>query len=66
MTSDLFGVDTLYNSSTQELRRRLTFLEGRVALGDATKAERQEYEQLRSELTSSPVSRVRELGDDDQ
>lgn len=66
VTSELFGVDTLYTSSTQDLRKRLSHLEGQKALGLTSPTDENEYEQLRNELTSSPVSRVFELGDGDQ
>jgi energy-coupling factor transporter ATP-binding protein EcfA2 len=66
VTSELFGVDTLYESNTRQMRHRLAFLEGKLALGQASDGEEEEYRRLRTELASSPLSRVRELGEADQ
>jgi hypothetical protein len=66
VTSELFGLESLYQDTTRELRQRLTTLEGRIALGEANPEEEVEYERLRRELTSSPFSRVQELGSEDQ
>jgi hypothetical protein len=66
VTSELFGVDSLYQVATRQLRDRLTELEGRVALGEASPGEVDEHRRLRDELASSPLSRVRELGSGDE
>jgi hypothetical protein len=66
VTSELFGVDSLYQDTTRTLRRALTDLEGTIALGNASRADITEYERLRSELASSPLSRVGELSEDEQ
>jgi hypothetical protein len=65
VASELFGVDSLYQESTRAMRRTLTSLETSIALGNANKEEKGEYERLRAELTSSPLSRVAELSDDE-
>lgn len=65
VASELFGVDSLYQENTRRMRRTLTSLEANIALGQASQEERREYEQLRAELTSSPLSRVAELSQDE-
>jgi hypothetical protein len=63
--SELFGIDSLYQETTRRMRRALTSLEANIALGRASQEDRREYERLRAELTSSPLSRVAELSEDE-
>lgn len=65
VASELFGIDSLYQESTRRLRRALTSVEANIALGHASQEDRREYERLRAELTSSPLSRVGELSEDE-
>jgi len=65
VASELFGIDSLYQEDTRRMRRALTSLEANIALGRASQDDRKEYERLRAELTSSPLSRVAELSQDE-
>jgi len=58
--SDLFELDTPYSERAQELRRELVRLETAVLQGRASEQEKQRYQQLQDQLTSSPVARVEE------
>ncbi|WP_242582395.1 AAA family ATPase [Amycolatopsis sp. 195334CR] len=59
--SELFGLDTAYSDQAQELRKELVELEVAVLSGDASRGQRIRYGMLKDLLTSSPVTRVREI-----
>ena len=59
--SELFGVDTIFSTKAEVLRRRLSELEPRVINGSATPDEKAEYRSISHTLTSSLSTRVDEV-----
>lgn len=59
--SELFGVDTVFSSRADELRRRLSELEPKLINGTATEDEAAEYRSISNTLTSSLSTRVDEV-----
>jgi hypothetical protein len=62
--SELFGVDSVFSPDTNAMRGELAAIEKRIALGEATDAQRERRETLRLELNSSPLGRALELRDE--
>jgi energy-coupling factor transporter ATP-binding protein EcfA2 len=60
--SELFGIDTTYSESAQRLRRELVALEVKVIKGTADEVEIARFRKLKEKLTSSTLTRSRELG----
>ncbi|MGV9565384.1 AAA family ATPase [Streptomyces sp. NPDC003480] len=59
--SELFGIDTPYSESAQELRRELVQLESSLIQGEMSDRTLSRIRKLKRELSSSPVSRVDEV-----
>ncbi|MBP2331190.1 hypothetical protein JOF56_011575 [Kibdelosporangium banguiense] len=59
--SDLFGLDTAYSDKANALREELVSLEMLVLEGTANREQQTRYDELKSMLTSSPVTRVGEV-----
>jgi hypothetical protein len=61
--TELFGVDTVYSPEAERLRERLGDLEIKVAEGNASAAEKEEYHTLSKTLTSSLSARAYEIAE---
>ncbi|GAA1469691.1 AAA family ATPase [Nocardiopsis exhalans] len=61
LLTELFGIDSPYSDRANEKRELLSELESRVLTGEATERDEKEYVALRRALTSSPITRVREI-----
>jgi len=62
VVSELFGIDSTFSATAQQLRRELVALEVKVIKGTADEAEIARYRELKEKLTSSAVTRSREIG----
>jgi hypothetical protein len=61
--TELFGVDTPYSPEAEKLRERLGDLEVKIADGDASAEEKDEYHSLSKTLTSSLSARTVEVAE---
>ena len=59
--SDLFGLESPFSPEADRIRRRAGDLEAAMMDGEATDAERAEYDELSARLTSSLSTRAAEV-----
>ncbi|GAB3278065.1 AAA family ATPase [Actinocorallia lasiicapitis] len=62
VVSELFGIETTFSDAARRLRGELVALEVKVMKGTADAAEIARYRELKDKLTSSAITRSREIG----